>query len=90
MGLAPGSDALVTQLSSMLTGLGYTPRTFSSEADFESYIRDTNYQTFSQKICFGITVQSSAASNYQYKLRFNISNRVENSDGPAPTLKLTE
>lgn len=74
----------------MLTTLGYTPKLFVSESEFESYIRDPAYQTFSQKICFGITVQSSAGGNYQYKLRFNITNRADNTDGPAPTLKLTE
>ena len=32
---------------------------------------------------------SSTTDNYQYKLRFNVSSRPDNSDGPNPESKLT-
>lgn len=73
----------------MITNLGKTPKLFAAESDLDIYVRDANYQTFAQKICFGITVQSSSG-NYQYKLRFNMSQNLQRTDGPPPTLKLTE
>ena len=73
----------------MIGGLGYSVYNFSTEADLESYVRSTTYQASSQ-ICFGITVQNSTAGNYQYKLRFNISQNPERSDGPSAEALLTQ
>jgi ATP-binding cassette, subfamily A (ABC1), member 3 len=41
-------------------------------------------------VCFGITVQSSTSSNYQYKLRFNVTGDDSVTDGPPSDLQLTE
>jgi hypothetical protein len=89
VGLAPSGDTLVNKLDTMLTGLGYTTHQFAAESDFESYIRSTSYPSVTN-VCFGIVVTSSTGGNYQYKLRFNISNNKDSSDGPSPSLKLTE
>ena len=76
----------------MLQTYGYTTQIFDSESAFETYVQSESYSTESQ-ICFAITVQSSSSSNYKYKLRFNISTSSilgSATDGPAPTLDLTE
>jgi len=39
-------------------------------------------------ICYAIVVSSSTNNNYEYKLRFNISNRASQSDAPSTNLKL--
>ena len=73
MGLVPIGDALVTELNTTLTGFDLTTQLFATEAEFDAFIRSGTYET-GTKICFGITSVSSTGGNYQYKLRFNISN----------------
>ena len=62
MGLVPTGDPLIIKLNTMITGYGYTTKTFASQAAFDSYIRDTNYES-QTKICFGIDVSSSIGNS---------------------------
>lgn len=86
--LSPTTDPLISQLQTMLTNLGYTSKPFNSESELDAYVRNADYQTFTQKICFGINVQSSSGT-YQYSLRFNMSQNERRTDGPPPTLDVT-
>ena len=83
MGLVPTGNALVTRLNTMVTGLGYTTVQYATESAMEDHIRAEGYATSTDKICFAVVVDSSSGGNYDYKLRFNISNNPDNSDGPA-------
>ena len=90
VGLAPASDPVVTKLNTLISGYGiYNIKLFNTESDLESYVRDQSYSTNSQ-ICFAITVQGSSSNSYQYKLRFNVSTNPTTTDGPNPSIKLTE
>ncbi len=52
-------------------------------------MRSQTYSNSSQ-ICFALTVQGSSSNTYKYKLRFNQSTNSATTDGPNPTLKLTQ
>jgi len=88
VGLTPNGDPLKDKLYTMLNNFGYTTYNYSSETEMETYIRNTAYQNSTQ-VCFGITVQNSTAGNYQYKLRFNVS-EDGSGDGPSTQSSLTE
>lgn len=88
IGLAPQANTMITTyVAPLLATAGLTPLYFAAETDLENYVRDQSYSTQS-KICFALVVDSSSSS-YQYKLRFNVSQNADNSDGPSTSLKLT-
>lgn len=89
VGLVPSGDPLVNKLNTMISGYGYTTQIFATQADFDAYIRNANYES-QTKVCFGIDVTSSTLGGaYKYSLRFNISQNRQRTDGPWTTLKLT-
>ena len=56
----------------MINAAGLTTKQFANTADFEAYIRRTDYEVI-RKLCFGVTVESSTGGDYQYQIRANIS-----------------
>ena len=88
VGLAPQANTFLnTYVAPLITTAGLTPQYFTAESDMENYVRDQSYSTATQ-ICFALVVDSSSSS-YQYKLRFNVTQITDTSDGPSTSHKLT-
>ena len=85
----PTGNNLVSRIDTLVTALGYSTITYASESALDEHIRSEGYSTTTDKICFAVVVDSSSGSNYNYKLRFNITTNPDNSDGPATNDQLT-